>query len=343
MAGDTEYTIAEGKTFTYLPGANCVDEASSVMLKSFDGWYTEPGGNGKKLVTDPTVAEADPEKYVARITEDTTKFYAKWVDNRVQDDDYSSLIRWGTLSGGDVTNVGDTLVFHPQGAGNVSAHLSVDFSQNNNIGLPAGSVKITLPRKLFQGWDGTDKTIVNDVFDSFTVISETNDKDFVLVNSKEFQSTSLEPVYTVDPMLVKGGFTDENGIYQNYYKDSFEIKIEVKDNPNDPNSAFHEYQKRTLGVEFHTEVNTRIQKDQSTATLFADAAHHIFSILLHQRSGTGHLVSRIQQRFQQRHEDRYQASSQRSDCGRRMGGSNQRGYPQCRMEVGLCGAVQNHR
>ena len=69
MAGDTEYTIAEGKTFTYLPGANCVDEASSVMLKSFDGWYTEPGGNGKKLVTDPTVAEADPEKYVARITE----------------------------------------------------------------------------------------------------------------------------------------------------------------------------------------------------------------------------------------------------------------------------------
>ena len=252
MAGDTEYTIAEGKTFTYLPGANCVDEASSVMLKSFDGWYTEPGGNGKKLVTDPTVAEADPEKYVARITEDTTKFYAKWVDNRVQDDDYSSLIRWGTLSGGDVTNVGDTLVFHPQGAGNVSAHLSVDFSQNNNIGLPAGSVKITLPRKLFQGWDGTDKTIVNDVFDSFNVISGLNDKDFVLVNSKEFQSTSLEPVYTVDPMLVKGGFTDENGIYQNYYKDSFEIKIEVKDNPNDPNSAFHEYQKRTLGVEFHT-------------------------------------------------------------------------------------------
>ena len=50
MAGITEYTLAYGKTFTYLPGANYVesDGTTFTIVKSFDGWYTEPNGGGTK-------------------------------------------------------------------------------------------------------------------------------------------------------------------------------------------------------------------------------------------------------------------------------------------------------
>ena len=117
MVGDTVYTIAHDKAFTYLPGANCVENVggASIIQKSFDGWYTEPNGGGTKLESSTP------------ITADTT-YYANWVDNRHSADNYSSMIRWSTLSSADVTNVGDTLVFHPQGKGDIAAHLTVDFA-----------------------------------------------------------------------------------------------------------------------------------------------------------------------------------------------------------------------
>ncbi len=256
MAGDTVYTIAYGKTFTYLPGANCVEvnDTTSVIKKSFDGWYTEPNGQGEKLTTSTPI-------------QSNVKYYANWVDNRVNTDDYYSTIRWGTLSNADVTNVGDTLVFHPQDTGNVSAHLTVDFSMITNYRISEGDVRITLPKQLFLGWDDLDDrkvTQVNSLFPNFDVSSSEDDKYFILTNNAEFRSTTLEPVYTVDPMKVKGGYTDENGVYQDYYSNTFDVKIELK---NPETNKFEVYQQRQLGVEFHTEVNTQVTKEQSTATL----------------------------------------------------------------------------
>ena len=65
-------------------------------------------------------------------------------------------------------------------------------------------------------------------------------------------------------MKVKGGYTDENGVYKDYYSKTFTIKVELK---NTETNLFELYQQRDLGVEFHTQVNTKVEKSQSTATL----------------------------------------------------------------------------
>ena len=75
--------------------------------------------------------------------------------------------------------------------------------------------------------------------------------------SKAFKSTNLEPVYYVDPMKVIGGYTDENGVYKDYYSKTFTIKVELK---NTETNLFELYQQRDLGVEFHTQVNTKVEK-----------------------------------------------------------------------------------
>lgn len=253
MVGSTTYTVADGKTLTYLPGANYVETSgsSSVIKKSFDGWYTERNGEGAKLTTE------------TQITNNVT-YYANWVDNRKSADNYNSMIRWGTLSSNDVTNVGDTLVFHPKGSGNVSAHLTVDFAlENQNTQLEAGSVRITLPKKLFEGWDGADVTTTESVFSNFNVTTSADGEYYILTNANVFKSTVLEPVYTVDPMKVKGGYIDENGVYQNYYNKNFNIKIELKND----NNEFVTFQEKNLKVEFHTDVQTSIYKEQASATL----------------------------------------------------------------------------
>ena len=252
MAGDTTYTIAHDKTFTYLPGANCVENVggASIIQKSFDGWYTEKNGEGEKLTTE------------TKITENVT-YYAKWVDNRHSAGNYSSMIRWGTLSDSDVTNVGDTLVFHPQGKGDIAAHLTVDFAyENQEDTLAAGDVRITLPKEMFLGWDDKDVTTAPDKFPNFTYTVENG--NFVLTNSNIFKSTVFEPTYTVDPMKVKGGYTDENGVYRDYFQKKFTVKIELLDKET---NAYKVFQERELGVEVHTSVHTNVYKEQSTATL----------------------------------------------------------------------------
>lgn len=253
MAGDTTYTIAHNKTFTYLPGANCVEDAggASIVKKSFDGWYTGQNGTGDKLET------------TTPITDDVT-YYANWVDNRFEQGNYNSMIRWGTLSSADVTNVGDTLVFHPQGKGNVAAHLTVDIALvNQDTPLDKKQVRITLPKEMFTGWNGADVTTTSAVFPGFTAVEDGNG-NYVLTNNSTFKSTVFEPTYTVDPMKVKGGFTDENGVYKDYFQKNFTVKIELWDSES---NDFKTFQQRQLGVEFHTTVQTNVYKEQSTATL----------------------------------------------------------------------------
>ena len=255
MIGSATYTVADGKTLTYLPGANYTDISGSatIIKKSFDGWYTERNGEGTKLTT------------ATQITGDVT-YYANWVDNRKSADNYNSMIRWGTLSGNDVTNLGDTLVFHPSASGNVSAHLTVDFAfENQNNQLEAGAVRITLPKKFFTGWDGsTDVTTTESTFTNFNVETSTDGENYILTNSTVFKSTVLEPVYTVNPMDVPGGYVDENGVCQDYFKKNFNVKIEIKDKET---GKFVTFQERNLGVEFHTDVQTSVYKEQASATL----------------------------------------------------------------------------
>lgn len=253
MVGDTTYKVAHNKTFTHLPGANCVEDAGGayIIKKSFDGWYTGTSGTGEKLTT------------ATQITDDVT-YYANWVENRVKEGNYNSMIRWGTLSGSDVTNTGDTLVFHPQGKGNVSAHLTVDIAmENQDSPLQEGQVRITLPKKMFTGWNGNDVTVTDASFPGFTDVG--NDADYyVLTNNNDFKSTVFEPTYNVNPMEVKGGYTDENGVYQDYFQKRFTVKIELW---NSETQQFEVFQERELGVEFHTTVHTGVYKEQSTATL----------------------------------------------------------------------------
>ncbi|MBQ7504797.1 MAG: InlB B-repeat-containing protein [Ruminococcus sp.] len=254
MVGSTTYTVADGKTLTYLPGANFTDISGSttIIKKSFDGWYTERNGGGTKLTT------------ATQINADTT-YYANWVDNRKSADNYNSMIRWGTLSGNDVTNLGDTLVFHPSASGNISAHLTVDFAlENQNNQLPAGAVRITLPKKFFTGWDGeTDVTTTESTFTNFNVETSDDGEYYILTNATVFKSTVLEPVYTVDPMRVPGGYVDENGVCRDYFNKEFNVKIEMKND----NDEFVTFQERTLGVELHTDVQTSVYKEQASATL----------------------------------------------------------------------------
>ncbi len=254
MVGSTTYTVADGKTLTYLPGANFTDVSGSatIIKKSFDGWYTERNGGGTKLTT------------ATKINADTT-YYANWVDNRKSADNYNSMIRWGTLSGNDVTNLGDTLVFHPSVSGNISAHLTVDFAlENQNNQLPEGSVRITLPKKFFTGWDGkADVTTTESTFTNFNVETSADGEYYILTNATVFKSTVLEPVYTVDPMKVPGGYVDENGVCRDYFNKEFNVKIELKNN----NNEFVTFQERTLGVELHTDVQTSVYKEQASATL----------------------------------------------------------------------------
>ena len=254
MVGSTTYTVADGKTLTYLPGANYIEQSggATIVKKSFDGWYTEQNGGGTKLTT------------ATQITDNVT-YYANWVDNRRSAENYNSMIRWGTLSGNDVTNLGDTLVFHPSASGNISAHLTVDFAlENQNNQLPAGSVRITLPKKFFTGWDGKDVTTTESTFTNFNVEESADGEYYILTNATTFKSTVLEPVYTVDPMKVPGGYVDENGVCRDYFNKSFNVKIELK---NSETNTFTTFQERTLGVELHTDVQTSVYKEQSSATL----------------------------------------------------------------------------
>ena len=263
MVGATEYDIPDGKTFTYLPGANCITGtgADQSIKRSFDGWYLLDGNGELDLSTQLT-----PQ---TQITSDVT-YYAKWVDNRVNtpavEPDYSTMIRWSTLSDARVTNSGDTLVFHPEEKGNVDAHLTIDFALlKTGASLKKDYVRITLPKEVYLGWDGTDKTSCKDTFSGFTATQVGG--NFVLTNTGQFQSTVIEEHYTVDPVQVKGGYTDEDGVYRNYYSNSFDIKIEIYD---ENAETWKTVQERTLGIEFHTSVNTSIIKEQSTATLYWD-------------------------------------------------------------------------
>ena len=259
MAGSTEYSVASGKTFTYLPGANCVENIgndTSIIKKSFEGWYTEPNGGGTKLTT------------ATQIT-GNVKYYANWVDNKVSDDKYTSIIRWNTQSSADVTNVGDTLVFHPQGKGNVSAQLFIDFSKQANTGdLNKDAIRITIPKTMFLGWDDEDVTSYEGLFPNFTVTTSEDGQNYILTNNGTFSGSTFTPDYTVDPMSVKGGYTDDNGVYQDYFSKTFKVKIELY---NTETQQYEVYQERDLGVEFHTEVHTAVMKDQSTATLTWDS------------------------------------------------------------------------
>lgn len=253
MVGSTTYTVADGKTLTYLPGANFTEQSGSatIVKKSFDGWYTERNGGGTKLTT------------ATQITGDVT-YYANWVDNRKSADNYNSMIRWGTLSGNDVTNLGDTLVFHPSASGNISAHLTVDFAlENQNNQLEAGAVRITLPKKFFTGWDGKDVTETESTFTNFNVATSADGEYYILTNATTFKSTVLEPVYTVDPMEVPGGYVDENGVCRDYFNKEFNVKIELKKD----NNEYVTFQERNLKVELHTDVQTSIYKEQASATL----------------------------------------------------------------------------
>lgn len=65
-------------------------------------------------------------------------------------------------------------------------------------------------------------------------------------------------------MKVKGGYTDENGVYQEYFQKKFTVKIELFDKETNEYKVFQE---RELGVEVHTSVHTNVYKEQSTATL----------------------------------------------------------------------------
>ena len=173
MYDDGTVKVASGKTIPALPGANRIAFA-------FDGWYTEKNGGGEKLTTDTP------------ITENKT-YYAHWTPIDQSSGIYQYSIGWRTDSNSNVTNNGDNLVLHPLLGDEVSAMLYIRLKINNalapNKHLPAGSVRITVPKSFFkENGVALDTNNINEFSSETYEYSEVGD-NFVFTNKSELDSS----------------------------------------------------------------------------------------------------------------------------------------------------------
>ena len=147
LPSDATMTVYSGGKVKRLPGAT----RSGGYI--FDGWYSDLGDENTKLtLTTP-------------ITSDTT-YYAKWISAdsnyaQAQDDLYKYTVKWDTASNEYATNLGDNLVIAPSnGSAALSSTVYIRFAfdkveaAKGNIELPVGSVKIKIPKYIYQTKDG---------------------------------------------------------------------------------------------------------------------------------------------------------------------------------------------
>lgn len=282
LPADEEMSVYSGGTVKYLPGAN---RSGGFVL---DGWYTGDGtgGNwGDKLTAATT------------ITNDTV-YHAKWIRTESEeitktaaDSLYSYAVKWDTPSNEYATNIGDNLVIAPSnGNAALSATVYIRFAFNkvtadhDSKELPLGSVRIKVPKNVFETKDGQkvgknnianglDKT---DTANCHFIYSDEDPDYYIITNNEkidknsEFNDQVFEIDYQLEPVdlrKINGGYTDENGYFSapgTYYQNTFPVTIQVNrdaegelnDDPLDTN-----YQK-DLSLEVHNGVQRLYLKDQ---------------------------------------------------------------------------------
>lgn len=269
MYDDAVIKVASGKTVPALPGVNRVGFA-------FNGWYTEQGGQGEKLNADTVITE-------------NKKYYAYWTPVDITTDIYQYSINWSTDSNSNVTNTGDTLVFHPLLGNDISAilyvRLKIDSFQAPDKTIDIGKVKITIPKSFFtENGVALDSNNING-FASDTYSYDTVGDNYVFTNKVKLNANNNSEVTLackVSPRAIKGGYVDENGYYQgDYFKNTITPSIVIDDAQNPLNYS------RELSLEAHTKVDTKVSKaranvilewDPSWGSTPADASEYFYVI-----------------------------------------------------------------
>lgn len=261
MVDSNTMTVVDGKTLPSLPGANYLNNKGEIQYR-FGGWYTEENGGGALLTTSTP------------ITEDRT-YYAKWVDLKTQSDDYYvHSIHWATISNTEVTNTGGHLVFHPTVKGNINARLYISLEKPNGgtLDLPANTLRITIPAKLFDSdSENNNLSVFFNASDSDDLKAKYSDdgKSIILYNPSPInKNTILTPEFNVSPLALKGGYIDDNGYYQgDYFTKTFDVTIDIDAVTSGDTTIPAEHYERQLGLEVHTDADTTVSKARADVSL----------------------------------------------------------------------------
>ncbi len=266
-------TVPEGGTIPSLPGVK-VDPADTTRNdKILEGWYTTEDNSGTKLTTETTISE-------------NVTYYAHWIEFKKNGTagagatPYTYGIEWNSASNENVDNVDGHLVFHPTDYRPQTAQLHVHFqlnvgTQEGGSTIPAGGVKIKIPKSVWKGWDGklipsgnVAESLSGAKGDAQFAISEkeSDEEYYVLVNSSEISGgAGMDATfsYDVDPNQVPGGGVDAAGNYVTkdlkYYHDTFTVTITVDTDLTD--GAVDNTHTEDLFIEMHTRVRTFASKE----------------------------------------------------------------------------------
>jgi uncharacterized repeat protein (TIGR02543 family) len=146
----TTETVEKGKSLLKIPGTY----REGYVL---EGWYPDEQFAGEPL-TASTV-----------ISEDTT-YYAKWRLSAVTKEspvEYEYNIIWTDASTSELTNLDDCLSWYVSGSPSrtIEAHAYVGFALKETEGkvFPEGSVKVRVPKYVFEDWNGRRITGTNNI------------------------------------------------------------------------------------------------------------------------------------------------------------------------------------
>lgn len=262
IIGDDVVKVASGKVMDYVPGIY-----NPAVGESFVGWYTQPDGKGSRLL--PTTV----------ITGDVD-YYPFWdaqinIDN---DTNVNFLAHWNNISDSNVTDIGNYLVFHPANNGEVSASLKIVLMMEGVAGskpVPTGTLKLKIPKYVFKNYNNQPimkNNIGAAASENYDIDSLSDPDYYILTNKRELKSVFDTFIinYTANPREIKGGYIDENYMYQGDYFKNENIKV-ILDIDKNGNGRFTDQDDKTyqqdLGLEFHTTVFTKAAKARSNVTM----------------------------------------------------------------------------
>ncbi len=258
--GGTFYeTESENDVVVYVRENGTIDVPPGISKTGyyFDGWYTEPDGEGTKLETDTQIAAE-------------TTYYANWFNGVLTNADgtIQYFVKWNTPSDTNVTNNGDTLILHPTSTNNLNASLRVYFATKNGLStIPAGGIEITVPgtKGVFKNRNGGSLSATTNYnsFQSEYFNKKISGNNYVFTSKKDFvsdepTSTYIDIDYSLSSYQAAGGYIDENGDYQrlnDYNLNDCPVTIKIN------GETLHV---EPLKIEVHTNVDTQeIQKSRS--------------------------------------------------------------------------------
>lgn len=261
MVDSNTMTVVGGKTLPSLPGVNYLNNKGEIQYR-FGGWYSEPDGCGTQLTTSTPITQG-------------TTYYAKWLNLRTQNDNYYvHAIHWATISNTEVTNTGGHLVFHPTVNGKINARLyiSLEKTDGGTLNLPANTLSITIPAKLFDSSVESNNLSVffTDAGSGGLKAKYSDDGNSIIFYNPSAltKNTIIMPEFSVSPTALKGGYIDEKGYYQGaYFEKDFEVKIDIDEFTVNNVTTPAKHYSRQLGLEVHTSPNTTVSKTRADVSL----------------------------------------------------------------------------